>query len=193
MVRLGNRFGVALHEGDKDDVAAEVAQRHALAQRQVLKVAAPHAAENHKAQVDAGGREPHHPQRPADGQQRNHCQLRAAGVDQQRHDQRHRHRHAALDHRHAGHQPPSAHAHAGADHVGDALAIVGIAQRGAQCCQQSSAQHAARCQLKAAQKIGGGQALAASALQHRQAQSGVIAASHGDSSIIYRQNVPAAL
>ena len=63
LVRLGLWLGKALHEGHKDHVAAEVTGGQPPAQRQVLKVAAPHAAEDDEAQVDARGGEPHHPQR----------------------------------------------------------------------------------------------------------------------------------
>ncbi len=124
------RLGEAAHEQQVVQVGIEEAHQGPPAARQLRQIGPPAHAEDHEAQVQAQRGGPDHPDRRAAGHQRCHRQLGGAGKHGQRHQHRHPHRQAAVDHRHAGDQAPGADAQRHADHVAGAAGKLGVPDQG---------------------------------------------------------------
>ena len=116
LLRAWRQVRKAPQESHIVQISGEVAHQNSSGSGQMTECNAPLHAENYKAQIDTKCRRPNHPQGRGTGDQRQRRQLRTAGKHEQTHQQGHGHAHAALDHRHAGYQPPSRNAQVDAQH-----------------------------------------------------------------------------
>ena len=114
------RVRMALDEHHVRHVGRQVGRDQPRHLGQIEQVEAKMGAEDHEAQVHAEGGGHDHPQRCTGRQQRQRSQLRAAGIDRQRHDGGFERAQARLHHGHAAHQAPGTQAGRHGQHVADA-------------------------------------------------------------------------